>query len=135
MVNHVVVGGTVTALDRAPDPVRRYFDALNHEDHDELATIWAPSAELLAVGARPRHGTDEISEYYRRLFDPWATHVDEPTRIVVAEGLVVAEIRFRGRTHTGRELEFDAVDVFDLDDDRVRRLSIWYDLAWVRRQL
>jgi ketosteroid isomerase-like protein len=45
------------------------------------------------------------------------------------------EVHFQGVAHDGREIEFDAVDVFDLEEGRIRRLSNWYDIALVRRLL
>jgi ketosteroid isomerase-like protein len=125
-------GSTVV---NAPISVRAYFDALNGEDWALLRSLWADDAELRAVGARPRRGRGEIMGYYDGLFDPWAAHEDRPTRIVVAEDIVVVEITFTGTTHGGRELSFDAVDVFELAGEAVSKLSIWYDLVWVRKQL
>ncbi len=48
---------------------------------------------------------------------------------------MTAEIDFRGRTEDGRPVTFKAVDVFDLVDGKIARVSIWYDTHGVRRQL
>jgi ketosteroid isomerase-like protein len=129
----VTVAGAVSA--DLPAPIATYFAALNAEDFARLETVWADDAELRAVGARDRHGRDDVMGYYRPLFGPWAEHEDRPTRAVVADGVAVVEVAFSGVTHDGRAIAFDAVDVFDLADDRVARLTCWYDLAWVRKQL
>lgn len=118
-----------------PDVVLEYFDALNAEDLGAMQRAWSPSGALHAVGSRPRQGIDEVLAYFGSLFEPWAEHRDEPTRTIVAGDVVVVEVRFSGRTTTGRDLTFDAVDVFDLADGRIERLTTWYDLVWVRRQL
>jgi ketosteroid isomerase-like protein len=127
-------GHLVTASE-LPQCISTYFDALNTGDSGKLASVWAETAELRAVGARPRRGRDEILAFYENLFGSWSTHVDRPTRVVVADGIVVVEVQFTGVTHAGRELSFDAVDVFDLLENLILRLSTWYDLGWVRRQL
>jgi ketosteroid isomerase-like protein len=124
--------GTEAAL---PAPVGTYFAALNEEDFPRLAAIWCPTSELRAVGTRDRHGPDEIMSYYHPLFEPWAEHRDRPTRVVVADSVAVVEVSFTGVTHAGTTIEFDAVDVFDLVDGQVERLTCWYDLAWLRKQL
>jgi ketosteroid isomerase-like protein len=118
-----------------PAPVREYFEALNAEDFPRLERAWAADGELRAVGSRPRRGIEEVMAYFHPLFEPWAEHLDQPTRTIVSGDVVVVEIRFTGRTHGGRELSFDAVDVFDLAGGAIARLTTWYDLAWVRKQL
>jgi hypothetical protein len=46
------------------------------------------------------------------------------------------EIHFKGALASGAEIEFDAVDVFDFDDDgKITRLSSWYDSHAVRQML
>jgi ketosteroid isomerase-like protein len=129
-----VAGGVVSAAE-VPAAVTAYFDALNAEDLDALGGLWAPTAELRAVGSRPRHGRDQVSAYFRPLFEPWAAHLDRPTRYIVAGDTVVVELTFTGTTRAGKGLAFDAVDVFDLHDGLITRLTTWYDLAWVRKQL
>jgi hypothetical protein len=47
----------------------------------------------------------------------------------------VAEVTFSGTTADGRDVTFDAVDVFDLEDGLIRRFSNWYDIAYARRVL
>lgn len=118
-----------------PTVVQAYFDALNAEDFTRLEQTWAVDGELRAVGSRPRRGIDELMAYFRPLFDPWAEHLDQPTRCIGSGDAVAVEVRFTGRTHGGTALTFDAVDVFDLADGRIARLSTWYDLVWVRKQL
>lgn len=130
-----VVAGRGAPPADVPAAVREYFEALNSEDFARLERTWSPNGELRAVGSRPRRGIEEVMAYFRPLFEPWAEHVDRPTRTIVAGDAVVVEVRFSGRMHDGRELEFDAVDVFDLAGGRIERLSTWYDLVWVRGQL
>jgi ketosteroid isomerase-like protein len=118
-----------------PAVVRDYFDALNAEDFDALERLWSPDGELRAVGSRPRQGIENLMAYFRPLFDPWVEHLDQPTRVIGEGDAVVVEVRFSGRTETGRDLVFDAVDVFDLGGEGIERLCTWYDLAWLRGQL
>lgn len=115
--------------------VGRYFECLNGEDWAGLAELFAERAELVAVGSRPRSGREEVLDYYRRALAPYPEHRDEPTRVLVAEGTATVEIRYRGATPEGRPVEFDAVDVFDVEHGRIERLTSWYDIADVRRQL
>jgi ketosteroid isomerase-like protein len=130
-----VVEGSAVSPAELPAAIREYFAALNSEDWSRMEGAWADEAELRAVGSRPRHGREEIMAYFHGVFDPWAAHVDRPTRAIVAGDAAVVEVTFSGTTHAGRDLVFDAVDVFDLAGDAIVRLTTWYDLAWVRKQL
>ena len=115
--------------------VLRYFECINSEDWVGLRDVWHEEIEIRAVGARPLHGRDDAVALYPRLFQAWPTHRDEPTRIVVAGDVVTAEVTFTGTMADGRQLSFDAVDVIDIADGRIRRLTNWYDVAYVRDQL
>ena len=117
------------------DPVSAYFAAVNAEDWAALAGLWEPDAELVATGARPRHGREEIVAYYPGVLAGYAEHEDRPVRRITDGSTVVVEVSFTGRTMDGRRVAFDAIDVFDLAGPRIRRLSTWYDTAAVRRQV
>jgi uncharacterized protein (TIGR02246 family) len=116
------------------DPVGAYFAAVNAEDWAALAELWEPDAELVATGARPRHGREAILAYYPKVLSGYAEHEDRAVRYIRDGSTVVVEVSFTGRTTAGRLVAFDAVDVFDLAGPRIRRLSTWYDTAAVLRQ-
>jgi len=120
-----------------PPAVARYFAAVNAEDWDAIREVFAEDAVLRTVGAPTRKGRDEIAAHFPQVLAALPVHHDEVTRVVVADTVVTVEIRFAGRTADGRDVAFDAVDVFDLTDDgtTIARLSTWYDTAAVARQL
>jgi ketosteroid isomerase-like protein len=62
-------------------------------------------------------------------------HSDAPTRILEMGDTVLAEIHFTGRSATGVDVEFPAVDVFDLRDGKIVRLTQWVDTAALERKL
>ncbi len=123
------------AADRHRTLVERYFECANTEDWDGMRELWHDDAEFVAVGARPRVGREEIVAYFPHIFSLWSEHRDEPTRILVAGDVVTAEVRFTGRTPGGKRVEFDAVDVIDVRDGKILRLTNWYDIAYARKQL
>jgi ketosteroid isomerase-like protein len=118
------------------ETVENYFDCLNSENWEGLRSVFHPEASLQAVGTRERRGVDEIVGYFGRIFDPWETHIDQPTRIIEIGETVVAEVTFTGKpTAKTDEVRFDAVDVFDLQDRLIVTMSNWYDLTYVREML
>jgi ketosteroid isomerase-like protein len=113
-----------------------YFDGMNSERYDDVAALFTDDAELQAPGSALRHGRSEVEDYYRAALRPYPEHRDEPTRVLVADRTATVEIHFTGALASGARLEFDAVDVFDFDDDgRISRLSSWYDSHDVRSRL
>jgi ketosteroid isomerase-like protein len=125
------------AVTRSPrEATEAYFDAINGERYDEVARLFAADGVLCAPGTKPRVGHDEIADYFRAALAPYPDHRDDPTRIVVADRTVTVEIHFSGKVANGAPLEFDAVDVFDYDDEGlIVKLTSWYDSHRVRRHL
>ena len=126
------------ALSAAPSPravVESYFAAVNAEDFDTLRRVLHPDIELTACMSRPRHGLESVVAFFDAVFGRYPEHSDIPTRLICDGNSVVAEIHFEGRSATGAEIVFEAVDVFDLTGGRIRRLSQWFDSADLQRQL
>ncbi len=117
--------------------VLRYFTCLDTEDWEGMAEIWTPDGILRAVGARPRDDRDGVIEYFSKLFDPWPAHRDHPERLIISEAdqTVVAEVTFFGTLPDGRDVRFEAIDVFDFADGRIRKMTNWYDIDYARRAL
>jgi ketosteroid isomerase-like protein len=115
--------------------VRHYFTCLDSEDWVAMRDLWHEDSTLRAVGARQRRGVDEVIGYFSKLFTPWAKHEDRPTRLLISGDAIVAEVTFYGTTGDGREVAFEAIDVFDLAGGRISRFSNWYDLDYARKAL
>lgn len=111
-----------------------YFDAVNERRFDDLAALFHDDAELRPVGSRPRIGRDDIAGYYAPLLAGFTMSHDDPRALHVAGEVVTAEIAFTGTTVTGREVAFDAVDVFRVREGRISTLRILYDMLDVIRQ-
>ena len=115
--------------------VQAYFDTLNGEDWQGLASLFATDAVLRAPGSRTWEGRDEVSAYYRAALAPYPEHRDEPTRVLVAGDTATGEIHFEGRLANGQPLAFAAVDVFDFAYVQVVELGSWSEGHAVRKQL
>jgi ketosteroid isomerase-like protein len=53
----------------------------------------------------------------------------------VEGGAAAIDVRFDGKTHDGRHVSFEAVDLFDIADGRIARIRSFYDLLLVRSLL
>jgi ketosteroid isomerase-like protein len=115
--------------------VQAYFESLDSEDWERMRGLWHVRGEMSAVGARPRHGREEVMGLLEKLFVPWKVHRDRPVRTIVAGEVAAVEVEFTGTTHDGRDVVFAAVDVIDFEDGLIRKLSNWYDVDYARRTL
>ena len=109
--------------------VKDYFTALNDEDWDLMASVLHPELDLIPSGSRPRIGSDKAIAMFQKIFERFPVHQDNPTRFLEAGNTVVVEITFNGATQDGHEVAFEAVDIFDVEDGRISRLSQWFDTA------
>jgi ketosteroid isomerase-like protein len=116
--------------------VERYFATMNGEEWEEFSTLWTDDALLTPVGARPRTGPEEITAFYKSLFNAWRTHWDQPTLAYEAgDGSLASAVTFSGTTTLGLEVSFDAVDLFHFRDGKICKLANYYDLLHVRQLL
>ena len=111
------------------ETVQSYFAALNAEDWDLMASVLHPELDLVPCGSRPRIGSEKAIAMFQKIFERFPVHQDNPTRFLESGSTVVVEISFAGATQDGREVAFDAVDIFDVADGRIVRLSQWFDSA------
>ncbi|WPY94425.1 nuclear transport factor 2 family protein [Limimaricola variabilis] len=115
------------------DLCHRYLDALNTGDLEGVRALFTPDAEIVSplYGVRPAH------DFYAELFAD--TSRSETTLLNVFdssfEGRSVAlHFRYVWTLASGKVVEFECVDVFELTEDRQRftRMTIIYDTAPLR---
>ena len=121
---------TAQASNRSPlAVVKDYFVALNDEDWELMASVRHPELDLIPSGSRPRIGSDKAIAMFQKIFERFPVHQDNPTRFLESGNTVVVEITFNGATQDGQKVAFDAVDIFDVEDGRIFRLSQWFDTS------
>lgn len=117
------------------DVVKRYFDCVNTDDWGPFRELWHPDCVTTPVEGPQLRGVDEVLALYPLLLEPFPEHFDDPTRVLVSGDSATVEIHFTGRLRNGEVVEFDALDVFDLEDGLIRRLRYWYDPAPIVAQI
>jgi hypothetical protein len=128
--------GTAAVAPSARATIDAYFAGINEERYRDVAALFASDGQLVAPGTAPRVGADAIAAYFEAALAPYPVHHDGATRQIFAGSTVTVEITFTGELASGAPLAFDAVDVFDLDEQaRIVRLTSWYDSHAVRAAL
>ena len=114
--------------------IDEYFAGINSERYDDVGALFADGGELIAPGVSVLRGPAQVASYFRAALARYPKHYDDPTRVIEAGSTVTVEIHFTGALENGAPIEFDAVDVFDLDSSgQIVRLSSWYDSYAVRK--
>jgi len=116
--------------------VQRYFSSLNETRLEELAEVFAEDAILQFPNYEPIHGREAIVSFYTAVLKYYPKHFDNPVKFFFSEdGWVAVEIHFEGETIKGQSIVFDAVDVFEMENGKVKKLRIRYDSAKVAQML
>lgn len=120
--------------------VEGYFAAINSDSFADLCAVFAPEVEIHTVGAEPVVGREAALAHFPAVLSGYATHDDRVTRWIegvddASEDAIVCTIAFTGTLADGREIRFDALDVFDVRDGLITRVTTWYDTRLVARQV
>lgn len=113
------------------DVMERYFLAINDEDYDALAAVYASDAVVRPPGVQELRGSAAIVSWYRDTFARFPDHHDQPVRTILGtDGASAAvEIRFTGRTRAGQSFDVEAVDLFGVRHGQITTMKSWLDTA------
>lgn len=115
--------------------VEDYFAAINADRLADLEAVFSVDVEIHTVGLRPVVGREAATTHFAGVLDGYTAHEDRVTRWIEAGDTIVTEILFEGTLDGGRPITFSALDVFDLADGRIRKVTTWYDTRDVGRQV
>lgn len=116
--------------------VRAYFAAVNETRLDDLVALFAPDASLHFPMSDPIVGREAIGQFYANVLQFYPERFDDVRRLFFSsEGDVAVEIHFEGRTQTGRQVIFEAVDLFTIRHGQIWKLQIFYDSARVLQMI
>jgi ketosteroid isomerase-like protein len=107
--------------------VAAYFDCVNTDNWDGLSALFHEDAESRPVDAPRLRGREAVLSMYPEVLKHWVEHLDDPVRVLVSGDTAAVDIHFTGTLPNGRVIEFDAVDVIEVEAGLIRRISYWYD--------
>jgi hypothetical protein len=117
----------------AEDLCRAYLAALNAGNRDAVRALFSSDAVVVS----PLYGIWPAEGFFKTLFD--ASRQSQTTLINVFASVrdnaaIALQFRYLWTLATGKTVEFECVDVFELTDDRqrFRKMTIIYDTAPLR---
>jgi hypothetical protein len=146
-------GGRVTELhDLDPDDradLDRLVDGQLRAEHDGdidgiLASMTAGIVhEVVGLADGPIQGLEAVRQRYRELLAAAVHEVDLPVRRRYGRGFVIDEHVWSGRLTgrafdidgRGRRLSYRVLWLFEVEDGRIVRETVWNDLSAIRKQL
>lgn len=109
--------------------VDRYFAALAALDEDAFVAAFAPDAVSYdPVGADPSEGEAGLRRFFSGITRTFQEMVLTPDASFHAGGQVAVKWNGRGTSHDGVRVEYEGIDVFEVDDEgRITRLWAYWD--------
>ena len=126
------------------DVASRIFEALNHQDLDQVAELWHPDLvdDFVAIGEF--RGPDGARGFFEELFTAVPDIVFTVDRLIGDEEHAVVQWHitgtfsggpFQGIHATGRTVALRGVDVMHIVDGQLRHNTIYYDGLTFARQI
>lgn len=132
-----------TAVERL---IERYNDAWNRHDLDAILALHAPDMVFDNHTAGERSRGEAVAGQIAAIFATWPDLRFRTRRLYVREGLAVCEwtaaashdktIRRNGIEiePTGTRLAWDGVDIFPIEEGRIKRKDVYADSVSILRQ-
>ncbi len=115
--------------------INRYFKYVNSKDLAELAGLFSEDAVLTYPLYPPVKGRAAIKGLYEKILGHYVRYRDDPRILFADENRAVVEIGFEGTNSMGQKIEFEAVDLFFLEEGQIKTLKIFYDSARLLQDL
>jgi steroid delta-isomerase-like uncharacterized protein len=104
--------------------IERYDRAWNDHDVDAIVSMHAPDMVFENHSAGERAEGDAVGPHIAEIFRNWPDLSFRSRRLYVRNGLVVSEWTASG-TKDGARLEWDGIDVFPIEDGKIKRKDVY----------
>jgi steroid delta-isomerase-like uncharacterized protein len=122
---------------------RSFFEATGARDVDALLDFWVDEGveEIVPVGVF--RGKQEIGDFVRGFLASSSDLEVSVERVIADDSRAVVEWRFRGTFDgpfqgiepTGKQIDLRGTDIIEIADDKVKRLTAYYDSTAFARQV
>jgi steroid delta-isomerase len=129
--------GTPVTPDEISRAVRAYFLAIRAMDADAFANTFAEDgATCDPMGAPPINGREALREFFQSICKNFkSVALDEDSIFVAGNGAAV-KWTGRGTSLTGKEVKFEGIDVFEVNQDgKIQSLWAYWNPAEMIAQL
>ena len=114
--------------------IERYDQAWNDHDVDAIVSMHAPDMVFENHTAGERAEGAAVGPHIAEIFRNWPDLQFRARRLYVREGLAVGEWTASATASDGRKLEWDGIDVFPIEDGKIKRKDV-YSAASLAREI
>ena len=104
--------------------IERYDQAWNDHDVEAIVSMHTPDMVFENHTAGERAEGEAVGPHIAEIFRNWPDLRFSSRRLYVREGLAVSEWTARG-TKDGKTLEWDGIDVFPIENGKIRRKDVY----------
>ena len=112
--------------------IERYDQAWNDHDVEAIVSMHATDMVFENHTAGERAEGDAVGPHIAEIFRNWPDLSFRSRRLYVREALVVSEWT-ASATRNGRKFEWDGIDVFPIEDGKIKRKDV-YSAANIARE-
>ena len=116
------------------ETIGRYNDAWNDQDLGAIMAMHAPDMVFENHTAGERAEGEAVGPHIAEIFRNWPDLQFRSRRLYVREGLAVSEWTASATASDGRKLEWDGIDVFPIEDGKIKRKDV-YSAASLAREI
>jgi len=113
--------------------VRNYFVGLGAADAADFGALFSDEVKFTdPVGQPTLEGPDGVARFHKGLRRAWTSLEMTPQHVFVRGRRATAYWRASGQSATGKDIEFDGINVFELAEDaRIERVDGYWDFEGV----
>lgn len=114
------------SLDKMKEIVRTYLEIVDAGRYDELLPLLSKRVLYHTIGP-PVVGASNLIQYYKRTRVPGhGSH--EVTDIIAEANKAAVLLKMRAEMKDGSKMEFDAMDLFTFEGDKIAAIRTFHDL-------
>jgi ketosteroid isomerase-like protein len=116
------------SLEKMKEIAKTYLELIDSGRYEELSPLLSEKVVYQTIiGRAPIVGASKVIQYYKET-RPVGSGVHEVAGVIAEEDKVAVLLRMKGAMKNGSRLEFEAVDLFTFEGDKISGIRTFTDM-------